>query len=70
MEKTEIYVDLIKKVHRIYCDHCGVELELTKKFMSCPPQYEYMCPSCLEGYVYSKCYPYEEIIGRRNDEPI
>lgn len=71
MEKTEIYTNLIKKVHRIYCDECGKELSATGLIYAVYPQlYQYECPKCKKLYKYSTLYPWEEICGRKNDEPI
>lgn len=77
IEKTAKYKNLIKIVHRVYCDDCKVELQPgLYTYMTHPPIYQYVCPLCQKDYTSRTSYPYIEYIGDRiieeesNDESL
>jgi hypothetical protein len=46
-------------LRKAYCPDCDQELERKREvLLTCPEQYQYVCPKC--GYCYNdtQCYPY------------
>lgn len=66
IEKVTKYQNLIKVVHRAYCDDCKVELQPGNyTYMTHPPIYQYICPLCQKDYTSRISYPLVEFIGDR-----
>ena len=66
IEKTVKYNNLIKIVHRAYCDDCKVELEHGQfTYMTKPPIFQYICPLCHKDYTSRQSFPYTEYVGDR-----
>ena len=72
IEKITKYNNLIKVIHRVYCDDCKVELQPGQfTYMTNPPIYQYICPLCKKDYTSRIVYPKVEYIGDRiiEEEP-
>lgn len=66
IERTTKYNNLIKIVHRAYCDECKVELEPGQfTYLTKPPIHQYICPLCHKDYTSRQAFPYVEYIGDR-----
>lgn len=64
MEITTRYKDLVKIVHKLYCDDCKCEMEHTDIIlMTYPAKYQYICPQCGKKLSSEKFFPWEEITG-------
>ena len=58
-----------RKVQRIYCSDCNVELKLTgMAYAVYPPIYEYVCPKCNHRMTFSVIYPVIEEIWENEDD--
>ena len=67
-EKVEMYENLVKIVHRVYCEDCGAELCHTGLVYTIdPPLYEYFCPNCNKRITSHTSYPWIEYKGELVD---
>jgi len=58
-----------RKVHRIYCSDCDVEMKLSE--MACAiftPLYEYVCPKCNHKMTSSVVYPAIEEVWEKEED--
>ena len=60
-----------RKVHRIYCSDCDVEMKLSEGgivYATYPPIYEYVCPKCNHKMTSTAVYPAIEEVWESEDD--
>ena len=58
-----------RKVHRIYCSDCDVEMKLSgTAYATYPPIYEYVCPKCNHRTTSTITYPAIEEVWEKEEE--
>lgn len=58
-----------RKVHRIYCSDCNVEMKQSGMvYATYPPLYEYVCPKCNHKMTSSVMYPVIEEVWENEDD--
>lgn len=58
-----------RKVHRIYCSDCDVEMKQSGMvYATYPPLYEYVCPKCNHKMTSTIVYPAIEEVWENEDD--
>ena len=58
-----------RKIRRIYCSDCDVEMEFSKSFFATfPAIYEYVCPKCNHKMTSTIVYPAIEEIWESEED--
>lgn len=69
MEKVVKQYLKYRKIVRLYCDECDIEMEQKPVVLATnPPMYQYTCPICCDAKATTTQYPFIKEVWVNEDE--